>query len=599
MAKGRPQNPDTQYKIIIHAIRGLRYASTKIYKESKSGKINHCYIHWGRLMEGDKFHPGCHYLYASSEERRKLIFPKDWDLSEIEKLEGSRKQGRVSYEKDDVDRQYGATWFLDHVSEVTGLHSDLMKVFGSNGEMVNDILTLAYFPFVDNLSYSHLKQWQREVKAPSNRELTSKVITTLTRRITEQNRMDLFRYRAHRVDKDELCAVDSTSISSYGFNLVDIRWGKNKEKLPLRQTLEVVVYSLTSHQPIYYKELPGNMPDCRSVELILKELKDAGFKNLILITDRGYESMRNLENFIAKGQKIITSIRVSGSEVLEKIRSIDLSHGYPTNMELACEEDIYYAQFDMPYDISGNGESTIHAKHSKLNLYFNIKNRAEEIVCIQRAIQEQQEVAKVLVDLATPIHDTSDINQRLRFLKLTFDDHNRLIGWVVNQDVIDRRMLIAGFFASRSLGFECHAMQAKDNYTMRDEQEKTFSLQKGLLGKDRLRAWSETGRHGRMFICFIALILASYVRKIYSQNKWLQNQYDSIEDVLAEMRTIRCIEHNGRSKFITPFVGNQLKICEIFGFEVPEGCGKVYQSKRIGSTKRGRKAKPKIEKEDI
>lgn len=174
----------------------------------------------------------------------------------------------MAYEADDVDRQYGATWLLDRVADVTGVRDDLMKAFGGNAEMVNDILTMAYFPFIDNLSYSHLAQWQREVKAPSERKLTSTLITRLTQDITEKNRMDLFRCRAARMGREELCAVDTTSISTYGFNLVDIRWGKNKEHLPLRQTVEVVVYSLTSHMPIYYKELPGNMPDSRTVEMI-------------------------------------------------------------------------------------------------------------------------------------------------------------------------------------------------------------------------------------------------------------------------------------------------------------------------------------------
>ena len=41
--------------------------------------------------------------------------------------------------------------------------------------------------------------------------------------------------------------------------------------------IEVVVYSLTSHIPIYYKELPGNMPDCSTIELIMKELEHTGF----------------------------------------------------------------------------------------------------------------------------------------------------------------------------------------------------------------------------------------------------------------------------------------------------------------------------------
>ena len=97
-------------------------------------------------------------------------------------------------------------------------------------EMVNDVLTLAYYPFIDNLSYNQLSFWQREVKAPSDRVLNSVSITRLTQSITEKNRMDLFRMRAARMGKDELCAVDSTSMSTYGFNLVDIRWGKNLQK---------------------------------------------------------------------------------------------------------------------------------------------------------------------------------------------------------------------------------------------------------------------------------------------------------------------------------------------------------------------------------
>ena len=54
--------------------------------------------------------------------------------------------------------------------------------------------------------------------------------------------MNLFRLRAERVEDGDLCAVDSTSRSAYGHFLADIRWGKNKEHLPLEQTNEVVVY---------------------------------------------------------------------------------------------------------------------------------------------------------------------------------------------------------------------------------------------------------------------------------------------------------------------------------------------------------------------
>ena len=75
-----------------------------------------------------------------------------------------------------------------------------------------------------------------------------------------------------------------------------------------------------------------------------------------------------------------------------------------------------------------------------------------------------------------------------------------------------------------------------------------------------------------MFICFVALILASYVRHIRDTKEGLRDNFHSTESILEEMRTIRCIEHDGHRKFITPFVGDQITICDAFGFEIPEGC---------------------------
>ena len=79
---------------------------------------------------------------------------------------------------------------------------------------------------------------------------------------------------------------------------------------------------------------------------------------------------------------------------------------------------------------------------------------------------------------------------------------------------------------------------------MRDEQEKTFMIQKGTLGEDRLRVCTESSRHGRMFICFVALILASYVSHIRDTKEELRDAFPSTESILEEMRTIRCIEHD-------------------------------------------------------
>lgn len=539
MRTSRPLSASTQYKMIVHTNGGHRYASTKPYSIDENGVKRYSYKHWGILDENNRFRPGITYLYATIEERQKFIFPKDWDLSEIESLSGTKHRGRITYDAGDLDRQYGPTWLLNQVAERTGLIDDLRKVFAGNMEMVNDILTLAYFPFIDNLSYNQLSLWQREVKAPSERVLNSVNITRLTQHITEQNRMDLFRCRAARLNKDDLCAVDSTSISTYGFNLVDIHWGRNKEHLPLRQSVEVVVYSLTTHMPIYYKELPGNMSDTRTVGLIMTELGHAGFKDLILITDRGYKSMKNLELYISKGQKVITSVKVSQGDVLKKIKEMDMSRGYLQGMSIARKENIYFTQYAMDYTVSGNGDHVIKADKYRLNLYFKPGKRAAAMCDIQHTIDEQGEAIQEIIASRKPVADRNDIKKRFNMLNVKFGEDGRVTSYEVNRGKQDAMLLTAGFFASKTIGVDFDPLTAMANYAMRDEQEKAFALQKGTLGQDRLNIWSEASKHGRMFVCFVGLILAFYVRSTWKENETLKK--NSVQQKPSLPRCVRYV----------------------------------------------------------
>ena len=65
-------------------------------------------------------------------------------------------------------------------------------------------------------------------------------------------------------------------------------------------------------------------------------------------------------------------------------------------------------------------------------------------------------------------------------------------------ELIMKELEHAGFFASKTIRVDFDPLQAMNNYGMRDEQEKCFALQKGPLGHDRLRTWSEGGKRGRM-----------------------------------------------------------------------------------------------------
>lgn len=101
------------------------------------------------------------------------------------------------------------------------------------------------------------------------------------------------------------------------------------------------------------------------------------------------------------------------------------------------------------------------------------------------------------------------------------------------------------------------------------------------------------------------MVLFLYLRlfPIWKQSmsyKFFTSIYVSTGAVLAEMRTIRCMEHTGRMKFITPFVGSQVDICKAFGFSIPDNCAPVYVSKAKSLTRRrGRPAKAKTENQEL
>ena len=65
-----------------------------------------------------------------------------------------------------------------------------MATFHENAEIVNDVLTLAYYSFATGNSWSRAARWQKLEKAPSSRELTPMTITRLTHSISETERMN-------------------------------------------------------------------------------------------------------------------------------------------------------------------------------------------------------------------------------------------------------------------------------------------------------------------------------------------------------------------------------------------------------------------------
>ena len=587
----RTIDEETSYRVKIHKNGGYRYASTQpivIDPKRSSGRNKHKRIHWGTLDDDMKFHPNSNYISASPAERAKLIFPSDWDMSEARSLPTERKAGRPPSGDEDANLLYGDIWLLELVADRIGLRDDLVKAFDGNREMADAILTMAMYQVSNGGSFNRMAHWQRIEKTPFKTPLTAQLITQLTQKITEANRMELFRLRMGRVKDGDLCALDSTSRSAYGDSLADIMWGNNKEHLPLRQTTDVIVYDLSTHMPIYYRTFPGNIPDSRSVGIILKDLADAGLPKVVLITDRGYESVRNLEMYILDGQPLIMWVKVRQSMVLSRIRELGTFSHCPDGMEVDEDRHVYYRQYDLDYKVDVRKGCTKDADRLKLNLYFDPVRRSSQLMDLDISIRRQQRSLETALAEGYPMDDDVTLKRLYPHFILETDEASRkLKSFKLNEKKVEEVRLASGFSACVTHAVDYTAMKASESYALRDEQEKDFGLQKGPLGSDRQRCWSEDGKNGRLFVLFVAMILGSYVRHI-RQTTELKKMFSSYSEVLDEMRPIRCIEHKGHARLITPFVGKQLDICRVFGFHVPEGCDIKYKSRKVSEKRRGR-----------
>lgn len=193
-------------KIHLHERRNgsRRYASSnEAYDEE--GKRRFRIVDWGVLKDEKIFVPNTRFLYEK-DQWHQFIFPDDWDLSRFEELKNKYKPGRPAYTTEDRSLLYGSVWFLMEIATKIGLVCDLMTIFDGNVDIVHDIFTLAFFPLLSGKSYNHLAQWQRIERLPSAHVLSSKDVTLLTQRITEADRMELFRSRMKRIDKSHVLA---------------------------------------------------------------------------------------------------------------------------------------------------------------------------------------------------------------------------------------------------------------------------------------------------------------------------------------------------------------------------------------------------------
>lgn len=592
---GRPADPLTQYRVAIRRHGKYSYACTRSLAQDQAGRRTvRQSKHWG-TVDGDlKFHPNRAFLNLSEQEREKLIFPDGWDLSELEPapVEGLGTSVEELAVSDSLF--YGDIWLMEKVAEEAGVRQDLEAVFGEQDPMVDDILTLAMFCYLSRLPLSHVADWQALGKFPAGHLLHPSVITSVSQAITEEHKQAFLSLRALRCDQDELAAIDSTTCAAHGTCLAEIAWGRSKEGGVEPQTVEVVVYSLSRHEPIHYLSFGGNMTDKCTLPMILECLRRAGYDDVIAITDRGFECPRSIDWCIVHGQKLLTAASLNQKRILERIDAMGSFGIAPPGMELIEDLGVYGASFPLGKTVADKGGKPVASRNLMLHLFLNPVRRAEQGLELHAEIKAQEDVLRGLQSSGAAI--TSAHRKKCSYFRLEVDQKEHvLLGYERNERKIRQAERRFGFFAMITHMLDYTASRTLHSYRARDEQEKYFYRMKSDMLCDTQQCWSDKSRDGRRFIAFVGLILVSRVVHAWRSSKVLRARFACVFQMLEVMRRIRIIEHPGQTPVVTPFVGKAKTICDEFGFDIPEGCAPRYVSPEVespgNSRKRGRPPK--------
>ena len=179
--------------------------------------------------------------------------------------------------------------------------------------------------------------------------------------------------------------------------------------------------------PVYYRTFPGYIPDSRSLKTILTDLQQAGFDDIILVTDRGYENLRNLENYVAKGQAMVMCTKVQQSQVSDKILAFGEFNSRPDGMEIDRDTRLYYRQYDLVHDVKGNGGSTKKSDRLRLNLYFDSMRRSEELVNLEIEMMIPKEALDEMIAAKAVLDDDTTVKKVYCYYDINYDLVTRII----------------------------------------------------------------------------------------------------------------------------------------------------------------------------
>jgi len=411
------------------------------------------------------------------------------------------------------------------------IKSTLIESFGEYTG--NKILDLAIYQASESTPLYLAEEWFYEcgIQEGMSASNISRFINDLGREVNQGHQF--FTDWINACGKPKSIVHDTTSISSYSVNIDEAEWGYNRDKEKLPQINIGLVVDKESKLPLWYKVVPGSIPDVKTLSNTSKVIKCHGLENFTYSLDRGYYSKANVQDLINENINFTIGVPISNNQAKNIIQSNGHEFSDFNNSILIDKQRLRYISSPYIIDMSKEHEVTL-----KAHLFFNPDKQLKLMGEIEVGLLTLKKKSQEKIFLKKEDADEWIIDNSGK-LKSYLNTVEKSDSWVVAVDGEKLQEMNTRCGVTMILTNE-HERSPEDvlsDYRARDIAEKIFDITKNGICFNRLRTPSIEQANGRIFIAFIATILRVLVEEKLKQAKLL-SEY-TVDEALRLLKSVK------------------------------------------------------------
>jgi len=256
-------------------------------------------------------------------EANSLVVRSDEEAEEIKQEAASAAEWRCGCVS------VGLTWALWQMAVDSGVLSSLQGVFGAGDGA--DLLRLGIYELcTSGGAMQNYGDWLAENYLPGAEPLDGWRISKLLGSVGQEQIDAYFKDRYESImerrrkagltssnGRPMLMAVDSTGISTWSETIDDAAYGHAKQDPFLKQVNLTICTDYETGDACYAYISEGSVNDMSLFPELLMRMQSAGFdlSEVLIVTDRGYSSMQNVQKQLNCGLKFLTGIRLSEDSI--------------------------------------------------------------------------------------------------------------------------------------------------------------------------------------------------------------------------------------------------------------------------------------------